>query len=93
MSIEIEVDERQRVSLGKVISKDVKRLRVETLANGELLVTPVVSLSQRELSVLTSPERTASISAGILDAKEGRVTRYEPGHFARLAEEMGDDDD
>jgi hypothetical protein len=91
--MEIEVDERQRVSLGKIIGKDVRRFRVEELPEGELLLTPVVSLSTRELSVLANPERVASIMNGIAEAKEGKVRRYPPGHFAKLAEELGDDED
>jgi predicted transcriptional regulator len=81
VAIELEVDERQRVSLGKVIGKDVKRVRVEELADGVIMLTPVISLSERELSVLANPERLASIKAGILEAKEGRIVRHEPGHW------------
>lgn len=90
--MEIEVDERQRVSLGKIIDKEVKRFRVQELADGELLLTPVVSLSKRELSVLADPHRVASILAGIAEAKEGRVHRYEPGHWARLAAKLEGDE-
>ncbi len=39
-TMEVEVDERQRISLGKVIDKSVRRLRVEQLSGGELAVEP-----------------------------------------------------
>jgi hypothetical protein len=88
-AMEIEVDDRQRVSLGKFIGKDVTRFRVTSFGDdGEILLTPVVSLSKRELSVLANPERVASIKAGIVEAKEGKVRRYEPGHWTKAAEEM-----
>lgn len=85
--MEIDVDERRRVSLGKLLGDDVTRLRVETLPTGELLLTPVVSLSIRELSVLADPARLASIKAGIDEVAEGKVRRYEPGHFGALTTE------
>ncbi len=87
-TMEVEVDERQRISLGKVIDKSVRRLRVEQLSGGELLLTPVVSLSQRELSVLADPERVATIRQGLEEAELGKVRRYGPGYFTRLAEEL-----
>ncbi len=93
MAQEIEVDERQRVSLGKIIGKDVKRFRVEELAGGELLLTPVVSLSQRELSVLADPARVASIQAGIVEAKEGKIVRHGPGYWTQRAKDLADADD
>ena len=91
--MEIDVDERQRVSLGKVIDKDTRRMRVELLPGGELLLTPVVSLSARELDVLTHPERVASIRAGLAEAEAGRIVRHRPDHWARLEAELVDVED
>jgi len=86
MSIEVEVDERQRVSLRKVLGKNVSRLRAEQLPDGSVLLTPLVaSLSQRELDALTDPKVSAGIRAGVEDSKAGRVTRYPAGHFTALA--------
>jgi predicted transcriptional regulator len=89
VAVELDVDERQRVSLGKVIGKDVKRVRVDEMADGAIMLTPVISLSERELSVLANPERVASIKAGILEAKEGRIVRHEAGHWEKLLESLG----
>jgi hypothetical protein len=35
----------------------------------------------------------ANIQRGIEDARAGRVTRYEPGYFTKLAAELGPDED
>ena len=93
MAQEIEVDERRRVSLGKVIGEDVRRLRVEEMADGSLLLTPVVSLSARELSVLADPDRVARIQAGIIEAKEGKIVRHGPGYWAERAKALGAEED
>ncbi len=91
MSIEVDVDSRGRVALGKVIENGVRRYRVEQLPEGELHLIPLVSLSRRELSVLADPARVASIREGVEQAKNGQVISYEAGHFTRLAKEQGID--
>jgi len=91
MSIEVEVDERRRVSLGKVIGEDVKRLRVETMSDGSVVLTPLISLSQRELETLADPKRVASIKAGIAESAAGDVVRYPAGHWSKVAAELDEE--
>lgn len=43
--------------------------------------------------MLRSPETLASLQKGLGQAAEGDVVRYGPGHFTKLAEELGPDDE
>jgi hypothetical protein len=88
---EIELDNRQRLPLAKVPHGAVSRFRVTELPGGELLLSPVVSLSQREFEMLSNPARVASIQEGIAQAREGKVTVFPAGHFAKLAVDLGVD--
>jgi hypothetical protein len=88
---EVELDSRQRLPLAKVIDGKHSRYRITYLEGGELLLTPVVSLTERELEMIGNPARMASIRAGIEQAQAGRVTAYRAGHFSKLLAEHGDD--
>ena len=41
--LEINLDGRKRISLGKVLNKDVKKVKIEKLPDGSLLVIPIKS--------------------------------------------------
>jgi hypothetical protein len=88
---ETELDSRQRLPMARIIHGDAKRFRVTALDSGDYLLTPVVSMSERELEILSNPERVASIKEGIRQAANEEVTRYPAGHFSKLAAELGDD--
>ena len=91
-TLELELDSRQRLPLAKVIhGEERSRFRVTRLEGGEILLTPVVSLSERELSVLSRPDLVESIKRGVAQAKAGQVTRFEPGHFSKVAADLGID--
>lgn len=92
-TIEVELDSRHRLPMGRVVSAGQHRFRVTPLAGGDFLVSPVVSVSERELAVLRSPERLASLQEGLDQAAKGDVVRYGAGHFTKLAEEIGPDDE
>ncbi len=91
--IEVELDSRQRLPMARVLRGSQHRFRVVPLPGGDYLVSPVVSVSERELAVLRSPETLASLQQGLDQAARGDVVRYGPGHFTRLAGELGPDDD
>jgi hypothetical protein len=74
--LEVELDSRGRVPLGRVAT--AQRYRVERLDGGDILLTPVVSMSERELAVLANPELVASIRAGVAQMKGGQVKPYTP---------------
>lgn len=89
---EVELDSRQRLPMARILSTDAKRFRVTRLDSGEFLLTPVVSLSEREMEMLSNPERVESIKEGVREAAEGKVTRYPAGHFTALSAELESED-
>jgi len=89
--IEVELDSRQRLPMARVVKGSQHRFRVVPLPGGDYLVSPVVSVSERELAVLRSPESMATLQKGLEQAAQGEVVRYGPGHFTKLAEELGPD--
>jgi hypothetical protein len=83
---EVELDSRQRLPLAKVVQGSERRFRVEKLPSGEYLLTPVISISERELAVLKDPKIMEKIKEGVKQAAEGEVVRYDPGFFSQLVE-------
>jgi hypothetical protein len=57
------------------------------------LLTPVVSISERELAVLKDREVMNNVEEGVREAAEGDVVRYEAGFFSRSLESAGLDED
>jgi hypothetical protein len=92
-TIEVELDSRQRLPLARIIQDGQHRFRVITLPSGEYLVSPIVSVSERELAMLRNPEARASLNEGLEQAAKGDVTHREPGYYEKLADELGTDND
>ena len=90
-AFEVEVDGRNRLPLGKLVQCDKQRFRVTPLDDGEILLSPVISVSVREMRVIQNPGRLASLKEGIAEAGRGDVVKFEPGHFSRLAGSLGPD--
>lgn len=78
--------------MARVVRGSQHRFRIMPLPGGDYLISPVVSISERELAVLRSPETLASLQKGLDQAAQGDVVRYSPGHFTKLAEELGPDE-
>ncbi|MHB8681782.1 MAG: hypothetical protein ACYDA2_06780 [Acidimicrobiales bacterium] len=91
-TIEVEVDSRGRVSIGK-LARGRNRFRVTVLEDGDILLTPVVSVSERELAFLSDPEAVAAVRRGIEQSKAGDVKVFPVGHFAELAAQYGPEED
>ena len=89
---EVELDSRQRLPLAKVVQGSQRRFRVERLPSGEYLLTPVVSISERELAVLKDREVMNKIEEGVRQAAAGEVVRYEVGFFNQLVKDDGVDE-
>ncbi len=87
--VEVDVDSRGRVSLGKMRG-EVKRYQVRALEDGEIILTPVVSVSARELAMLPNPAMSRRLRSAIRPAAAGKVTRYEPGHFTESDDDESD---
>ncbi len=79
--------------MARIVNGSQHRFRVTPLPGGDFLVSPVVSISERELTMLRNPEALASLKEGIDQAAAGRPTRRGPGHYTKLAEELGPDDE
>lgn len=82
---ETEVDSRGRVSLGRAGAKPGRRYRVEADPDGVLLLTPVVSIPEREMQVWTDPLLAQRIRAGIEDARAGKTSDL--GDFSQYLEQ------
>ena len=92
-SMEVELDSRQRLPLAKVVQGSQHRFRVDVQPGGELLLTPLVSISERELAMLKNPEAMASLKEGLDEAAEGKVVRHGAGYFSkRVAEHEAESD-
>jgi hypothetical protein len=67
----LELDERRRVSLGRIGRRQDRSYLVEESDDGEIRLIPAVTISEREALLLASPERIESIKRGIAEAKAG----------------------
>jgi hypothetical protein len=88
---ETEVDSRGRVSLGRAGAKPGRRYRVESTSDGVLLLTPVVSIPEREMAVWSDPELAASIRRGVEQAEAGKTVDL--GDFSQYLAEDNDSED
>ncbi len=70
---EVEVDSRGRVSLGKAGAEPGRRYRVEQRVDGVLLLIPVVSIPEREMTIWRNPELAAEIRQGLVQADSGQT--------------------
>ncbi|MBV9313717.1 MAG: hypothetical protein JO100_08155 [Pseudonocardia sp.] len=70
---ETEVDSRGRVSLGRAGAEPGKRYRVARNIDGVLLLTPVVSIPEREMIVWENPGLAARIRTGIAETQAGHT--------------------
>lgn len=70
---EAETDNRGRVSLGRAGASPGRRYRIAANQDGVLLLTPVVSIPERELPVWREPELAERIRRGVAAAEAGRT--------------------
>ena len=71
--IEVEVDSRGRVSLGKAGAQPGRRYRVEQRVDGVLILVPVVSIPEREMIVWRNPELAEEIREALNEAERGET--------------------
>lgn len=86
---ETEVDSRGRVSLGRAGARPGRKYRVQTNPDGVLILTPVVSIPEREIEVWTDPLLAKRIRKGIEQAQAGKT--LDLGDFSQYLDE--DDED
>ncbi|MFB7669568.1 hypothetical protein ACFC1R_37640 [Kitasatospora sp. NPDC056138] len=87
---ETEVDSRGRVSLGRAGARPGRRYRVASTPDGVLLLTPVVSIPEREMQVWTDPLLAERIRTGIGQAQRGET--LDLGDFSQYLDGEEDED-
>jgi hypothetical protein len=86
--IEVEVDNRQRISLAKVRRNKHTRYRLIENEVGEITLIPLVTIPAREMILMENPALREQLVKGILQAEHGDLVDL--GSFAQYAT---DDDD
>ena len=81
------VDSRKRISLGKAGVAEDTRYAVSVSDDGDILLTPLVSIPAREEWVWERPELIRSIREGIAQAARGET------HYLGSFSQYLDDDD
>ncbi len=77
----VKADARGRVTLGPIATK--KNYRVSIGAQGEITLTPVIEIPEREAWLWNNPQSLAAVRRGLEDAAAGRVV--DAGSFAQYA--------
>ncbi|MGH4011419.1 MAG: hypothetical protein ACRDTH_25190 [Pseudonocardiaceae bacterium] len=86
---ETEVDSRGRVSLGRAGAEPGGRYRGARNIDSVLLLTPVVSIPERELIVWENPALAERIRIGIVETQAGRTVDL--GDFTAYATDTDDE--
>ena len=71
----VKTDDKGRIILGRDFSG--KSYRVAVSADGEILLTPVVVMPERDMWLYKNPQALALFQQGLADAQAGRVTAAE----------------
>lgn len=88
---ETEVDSRGRVSLGRAGAKPGRRYRVESNVDGVLVLTPVVSIPEREMAVWQNPVLAQRIRDAYQRTEQGGKSINRGDFSAYLAEDDSED--
>lgn len=72
---EVTADSRARLAIGKVGVGENDRFAVSVNEEGEILLTPVVSIPKRELLLWENDDLRASLARGLEDLAAGRTQR------------------
>jgi hypothetical protein len=83
-------DDRARIAFGKAGVRRDDRYAVAVNNEGEILLTPLVSVPKRELIVWENEQLRASLARGLADSAAGRVR--DAGDFTQYADDQDADD-
>ncbi|EUA45752.1 hypothetical protein [Mycobacteroides abscessus] len=72
---EVTADDRARIAFGRIGVHRNDRFLVSRRSSGELLLTPMASIPQRELLVWEDESVRNSLLRGLADVSAGRVSR------------------
>jgi len=73
----LNMDEKKRITLGKLISKETTFFEVKKQKDGTIILYPKSNLSQKESGVYNNKAAFNSLKKGINDIQKGLVTRIE----------------
>lgn len=85
---ESSTDVRSRISLGKAGVRRDDRYAIAVNEEGEILLTPLVSIPKRELLVWENSVVRDSLGRALQQSAEGKVKRR--GSFSKFADESSD---
>jgi len=69
---ESEADSRGRVALGRAGARPGRRYQVRSDDDGVIVLTPVVSIPEREMLAWENPQLAEQVRAAVADAEAGR---------------------
>lgn len=82
---EVSADERSRLAFGKAGVRRDDRYAVAVNEDGEILLTPLVSVPKRELLVWENEQVRASLGRGLAQTAAGQT--HDLGDFSQYADE------
>ncbi len=88
---EVSADERSRMAFGKAGVRRDDRYAVAVNAEGEILLTPLVSIPRRELLIWDDESIRAALVRGLENSSTEDTS--EGGDFTRYAEEEHQEDE
>ncbi len=71
---EVTADDRARIAFGRLGVHGADRFLVSRRPTGELLLTPMASIPQRELLVWENEQVRESLRRGLADVAHGRIS-------------------
>ncbi|MFI6998113.1 hypothetical protein [Nocardia sp. NPDC050175] len=85
---ESEADSRGRVALGRAGARPGRRYQIRINSDGVVVLVPVVSILEREMTVWENPHLAAEIRQGVQDAESGDTVDL--GDFTQFATDPED---
>jgi hypothetical protein len=85
----VSVDRYGRLSLGTKYAG--KQYRIQEQRDGDLVLSPMVTIHERELWLIRNPEALEQVRQGVREAEEGEL--IDLGSFADALEEPDEDED
>jgi hypothetical protein len=82
---EVSADERSRLAFGKAGVRRDDRYAVAVADDGEILLTPLVSVPKRELLVWENEQVRAALGRGLAQSAAGQT--HDLGGFSQYADE------
>jgi hypothetical protein len=74
----VELDSRKRVPLGRLVKGLSTKLFNAKLINGKIILEPMRVVPEDEAWLYENPKAFASVKRGLKDAREGKVTKFDP---------------